>query len=531
MKKTLRAFAFTLTAAIVAAALFLASCAAGAKPVAREPGETNRLVILHTNDHHGSVLPVNGEGGLAERASFVRAVRESEPNVLLIDSGDVNTGSALSNMFSAEVDIRAYNMIGYDAVALGNHEFDGTLKKLRAQMRLADFTFLSANVLVPGGKTLAAPYIVRDFPGMRVGIFGLTTRRTLSIASPDPSLSFADEIETARATVAELRGKRDCDLVIALTHLGLVKEEDGHVTSIELAERVPGIDLIVDGHSHTALAEPRYAAGVPIVSANEFGRFVGRAEFAVRDGKVASFSWSAERINSKEQRKWAPDPKVAALIEPYRAASDASLKEVVARATAGFEFGDRLSRKKEIALGDMVNDGALWYVQNVLKKDADFAFTNGGNIRAEIPSGEITRGRIATVLPFDNWLYIASMRGEDVLALFEYIASVPQGAGAWAQVSAEVRYTIEYPADGSKGILRDLTIGGKPIDPAATYRLVTNDYLMGGGDGYAVLARRISSYNTSVTLRDAIIAYARAAKELTPTTDGRIVVIGGMKFN
>lgn len=530
MKKTLRALAFTATAAI-AATLFLASCAGGAKPVVREPGETYRLVILHTNDHHGAVLPINGEGGLAERASYVRSVRESEPSVLLVDSGDVNTGSALSNMFAAEVDIRAYNMIGYDAVALGNHEFDGTLGKLRAQMRLADFPFLSANVLLPGEKTLAAPYIVRDFPGMRVGVFGLTTRRTRAIASPDSSLSFADEIETARATVAELRDTRGCDLVIALTHLGLAKEEEGHVTSIELAERVPGIDLVVDGHSHTALTEPRYAAGVPIVSANEFGRFVGRAEFAVRDGKVASFSWASQRINSKEQTHWAPDPKVAALIEPYRAKADASLKEVVARATAGFEFGDRLSRKREIALGDMVNDGALWYVRNVLKKDVDFAFTNGGNIRAEIPSGDVTRERIATVLPFDNWLFIASMRGEDVIALFEYIASVPQGAGAWAQVSAEVRYTIEYPADGSKGVLRGLTIGGKPVDPAATYRLVTNDYLIGGGDGYAVLARRISSYNTSVTLRDAIVAYAREMRELSPAIDGRITVIGGMKFD
>ena len=178
----------------------------------------------------------------------------------------------------------------------------------------------------------------------------------------------------------------------------------------------------------------------------------------------------------------------------------------------------------------MVTDGAMWYARSVLGKNADFAFTNGGGIRAELPAGRITREQIATVLPFDNWLYLAQMKGSDVIRLFEFIASIKQGAGAWAQVSAEARYTIDYTANAESGTLKGLTIGGKPVDPAATYTVVTNDYVLSGGDGYAIMKSAVEAYNTSTTLRDAIIAYAAAKKTLTPVTDGRITIVGGMSI-
>lgn len=515
---------------ILAVSLTLAGCAGNAG-AARESGKTYSLVVLHTNDSHGSVLPSGGLGGLAERATFIKGVRAANPAVLVLDAGDINTGTALSNMFNGEIDIEAYNMMRYDAVAFGNHEFDKDLAKIQVQKKRAEFPFLSANVLLANGKYLGRPYIVRDFDGFRVGVFGLTTRRTITIATPDPSLKFLDEIETARQMVALLRGKEKCDVVIALGHLGLVEEEKGQITSEKLALAVSGIDLIIDGHSHTLMTEPRYAGNTPIVSANEAGRFVGEANFGITDGKITSFAWKAVQINAKDTVSYTPDPEVAAMIAPYKAKADLVLKEVVAETTDVFFFGDRLSRKKEIALGDMVNDGTMWYVREILKKKADFAFTNGGNIRAELPKGKITREQIATVLPFDNWIYLTTMKGSDVTALFTFIASIPQGAGAWAQVSSEVRYTIDYSADPSKGILKDLTIGGKPVDPEATYTFATNDYLMGGGDGYAVLKTNLGSYNTSTTLRDAIIAYAQAKKALTPATDGRITVAGGMKLD
>ncbi len=517
-----------LLCALTAASLVLAACA-GTPPVKREAGKTYTLTVLHTNDHHGTVLPNGGQAGLAERATFIAGVRAAGGNVLLLDAGDINTGSALSNMFKGEIDIKAYNMMKYDAVAFGNHEFDHDLSLMKTQKKLAEFPFLSANVTYADGKYLGKPYIVKNYDGFRVGVFGLTTLRTLEIASPDKSLKFINEIDAAKTMVEQLRDKEKCDIVIALAHLGDVLETDDQVTSVKLAEAVPGIDLIIDGHSHTKMTEAKFVGSTPIVSANEWGKFVGDGTFSVVDGKIVSFDWKAVQINAKDAQTYAPDAAVAAMIAPYKEKADASLKAIVAKTSAKFEFGDKLSRKKEIALGDMVNDACIWYFKDKLGKDADFAFTNGGNIRTELPAGDITQEQITTVLPFDNWLYLTKMKGSDVIALFEFIASIKQGAGGWAQVSAEARFTIDY-TNPDKGVLKDLTIKGKPVDPNAVYTIITNDYLMGGGDGYKALANNIDSYNTSTTLRDVVIAYAAEKKVLTPATDGRITVIGGMQF-
>lgn len=524
-----RCFKMTGILLALALAIVLPSCA-GTPAVKREAGKTYTLTVLHTNDNHGAVLPTGGLAGQAERATFIAGERAAGGNVLLLDAGDINTGSALSNMFKAEIDINAYNMMKYDAVAFGNHEFDGTLALLETQMKQAQFPFISANIKRADGSYLGTPYIIKNYDGIRVGVFGLTTLRALVIASPDKSLKFINEIDAAKEMVETLRTKEKCDLVIAVTHLGMTEEVTGHVTSVKLAESVPGIDLIVDGHSHTALTEAKYVGTTPIVQANEWGKFVGKATISVVDGAVTSFVWAPVAINAKDKITYAADPAVAAMIAPYKAKADLTLKEVVAETTALFEFGDKLSRKKEIALGDMVNDGTMWYFKEVLGKEADFAFTNGGNIRAELPAGKITRENVTTVLPFDNILYLTKMKGSDVIALFEFIASVKQGAGAWAQVSSEVRYTIDYASDPAKGTLKDLTIKGKAVDPNAVYTFVTNDYLMGGGDGYVVLKNNIDAYNTSTTLRDVIIAYVQNQKVLTPATDGRITVIGGMQL-
>lgn len=528
MKKRILSF---LTAALVLtlASTLIFSCASAPK-TKWEAGKTYTLTVLHTNDHHGTVLPNGGLGGLAERATFVSQIRESDTNVLVLDAGDINTGSALSNMFKAEVDIKAYNMIGYDAVALGNHEFDTNLATLEKQIEWAEFPWISANVLKANGKPLVNPYIIKEYDGIRVGIFGLTTLRTTVIASPDKSLIFADEVETAQKMVNTLRGKEKCDLVILVGHLGLVVEAEGQNTSEILAQKVSGIDLIIDGHSHTKLEEAKFIGTTPIVQANEHGKFMGKAHFEIVDGKVTSFNWKPVAINTADTITYPADPAVAAMIAPYKAEADIHLKQVVAQATDTFVFGDRLSRYIEMSLGNMINDGAVWYAKEILKQDIDFAFTNGGNIRTLLQKGDVTREHIATILPFDNINYITTMKGSDIIKLFEFIASIPQGAGGWAQVSAEARYTIDYSAGKDKGILKDLTIKGKPVDPNAEYSFLTNDYLMGGGDGYTVLANNISSFNTSSTLRDVVTTYVEHLGTLTPYTDGRITVINGVEI-
>ncbi|MBR4012248.1 MAG: metallophosphoesterase, partial [Spirochaetaceae bacterium] len=231
--------------AILLAVLMIFGCASTMKPVDREAGVEYKLTILHTNDHHGATLSKDGNYGLAERATFIKSVRAANENVLLLDAGDINTGSALSNMYAAEPDILAYNAMGYEAITFGNHEFDGSLEKLQKQMEISNCPFLAANITDSKGNFLGEPYIIKDYPGFRVGVLGLTTLRTLTIASPDKDLVFADEIETATEYVKLLKEKMNCDIIIVLGHLGDVLEESTQNTSVKLAENVEGIDIIV----------------------------------------------------------------------------------------------------------------------------------------------------------------------------------------------------------------------------------------------------------------------------------------------
>lgn len=512
---------------VLCAVSALCACAASSSAIQTEGGGVYELTVLHTNDHHGTLLSKDGKAGLAERACFIKSARAFAENVLVLDAGDINTGSALSNMFSGMADIDGYNLIGYDAVAFGNHEFDKSLSVLEAQMDRAEFAWLSCNVKRSDGSYVGRPYLVKDFGAFRAGVFGLTTLRTKVIASPDDDLVFVDEIAAAAEAVSTLREKERCDVVIALAHLGSVEEAAGQVTSIRLAESVPGIDLVIDGHSHTYFSEPLVVNGVPIVSANEWGKVVGLGTLVVTDGAVAGFRWRPVEITTAA---FPPDSEMTELLRPYIEAADKSLSEVVMRTGAEFEFGDRLSRYKEIALGDMVSDAQVWYVRD-RGLDVDFGLCNGGNIRAPLPAGDVTRGNLQEVLPFENVLYVLTLKGSDVLALFDFIADIPQGAGAFAQVSREVRYTITYRSDADgRNHVSHLTVGGKPVDPDGRYKIVTNDYLATGGDGYTVFLRSEDTFNTSMPLCDAVVEYVKTLPQpVMPITDGRITIVGGVE--
>ncbi|MDR3343804.1 MAG: 5'-nucleotidase C-terminal domain-containing protein [Treponema sp.] len=490
-----------------------------AKAVSAEPGKTYELILLHTNDHHGTVLPNNGRGGLAEQSAYIKAVKATNSQVLLVDAGDINTGSALSNMFDAEPDILAYNLMGYDAGILGNHEFDGSMEKLIKQGEQVAFPIITSNIKNADGSFLGEPYLVKEYDGFKVGLFGITTRRTTIIASPDKSLSFINEIDAARDVVNVLRDQEHVDIVIGITHIGDKKESADHITSLELAEAIPGIDIIVDGHSHSFFDAPKKVGDTYIVSANEWGKYVGQGKLSVADGKLVKFDWVPIAIG--------PDPEVTALLAPYIQKAGESLKEVVGEAAEPFIFGDRLPRKVETALGNGICDASVWYFRTVYHQDIDFAFHNGGNMRAELPAGPITQEQVLTILPFENYLFIVSLKGSEILELFNFIATIPQGAGGWPQVSREVRYTIDYT--GETGQLKDLTIHGEPVDPDRTYRFSTNDYLLSGGDGYTVLTKAENPFNTSLLLSSVVIEALRAYGEpVVPETDGRITIIGGL---
>jgi 5'-nucleotidase/UDP-sugar diphosphatase len=363
-----------------------------------------------------------------------------------------------------------------------------------------------------------------------VGIFGLTTCRTPVLDGPDKSLVFLNEIDSARKTVAALRMNENVDVVVALTHMGDRKEAPNHVTSLELAQAVDGINVIIDGHSHTLFDKPKVINNTWIVSAGSMGKYMGEGILTLDNNKPVSFDWKAVKLDNKV---YPPDNAVNAMLAYYRDWADQTFKQVIGTAAGDFPFGKEATRYGETALGDGICDLMANYAADVYGVKPDFVILNGGGIRAELKAGPITQEAVQTILPFKNYLWGGTLTGQQVEDLFRFVASIPQGAGGFAQVSSDVRYTVDYSAGGATGSgeLKDLSIHGQPVDPNKTYIVVTNDYMMRGGDGYKVMAEAQNKVNSqllmSYVVGEEIKRLTKANVAIAPYTDGRITVIGG----
>ncbi|MEW5803301.1 MAG: 5'-nucleotidase C-terminal domain-containing protein [bacterium] len=502
---------------------------------------SHHLVVLHTNDTHGHPLrfshyPGSWVGGLPGRASLIRHIRREQNNindhVLVLDAGDLNTGRAESNFFKAKPDLEGYNLIGYDAMALGNHEFDNPREVLKEQMKQARFPFLSANIKTKSGEYLTQAHMIRDFGGFKAAVFGLTTKETRFITNPHYTgdLVFEDEVEAAKRLVPELR--KQADVVIGLVHMGIF--ESCRRGSKRLASEVSGIDLIVDGHTHTKLDKPVLVAGPDghktiIVQAWQWGLVLGRVDLWVRNRKVIDYRFETLPIRLEAGREepdgvyritgWngmAEDRELQSLLGPYADNLNPILSEIIGHAEG--RFLNRTGIEEETALGDIIADSMLWYAKEA---GADFAIQNGGGIRADLPQGQVARSLIHEILPFDNSIIILTLQGCDMQSLFDYMATTC-GRGAFPQVSVGVSFTINKIAARAENIL----INGKPIDPDRLYRVVTNSYLAAGGDGYKIFQKAIDRYDTSVFIKDAVIEYIEyLGGRISPTVRGRITVI------
>jgi 5'-nucleotidase/UDP-sugar diphosphatase len=502
--------------------------------------EVHHLVVLHTNDTHGHPVkffkyPAPDVGGLPARATLVKRIKGEVDNVLVLDAGDINIGRPESTLFDAKPDIEGYNYIGYDAMTLGNHEFDNPIEVLEEQMKLAEFPFLSANVKKENGAYLARPYIVKEFKGFRVAIFGLTTKDTEFIANPEhiKNFVFEDEIDVAKTLVPELRNK--ADVVIALVHMGIY--DSSEKGSKRLASEVSGIDLIIDGHTHTrldapiAIINPLSAQSTIIVQAWEWGLVLGKVDLFIQDKRVIDYRFEAIPINLKRVVQ-KPDgtnvyqflgemiPEEEELLmrlEPYVARANGLLSEVVGKAeTTLFVEG---VREKETPLGNLVADSMLWYTKDM---GVDFALQNGGGIRADLPKGPITRGTILELLPFDNSVVVLTLDGSTVQSLFDHIATVSGGQGGFPQVSKGLSFKINRESQRCV----EIRINGKRLDTSRTYKIATNSYLARGGDGYKIFLNALSKYDCSIFQRDVLAEYIEhLGGTVKPQVSGRINLI------
>ena len=501
--------------------------------------KTYQLTILHTNDHHGhfakfNLYPVSDVGGLAAQSTLVNIVRAGVERAggctLLLSGGDVNTGVPESDMLDAEPDFKLMNLLGYDAMVLGNHEFDRPRDVLVKQKGWAQFPFLSANVVKKGsGELLVDPYVIKEFDGLKVAIFGLTTEESPILVMPKhvQDLEFKSVIETATALVPKLR--TEADLVIALTHLGFYEESGGRYNAagaLKLAREVSGIDVIVGGHSHTAVREPKVIKNTLIVQAGEWSKYVGRLDLTIDSDadRVTHYEYRLIPVNMKRRVKYKnreyymyidkgyiEDERVLEAVKPYLAKADQVLSQPVGKALVKLDGDRKLVRSRETNLANLVTDSMR------AKCGAEIAFQNAGGIRAGIAPGTITYRDILEVQPFGNTLVIMDMTGKQIMEVLHYAATVRPGHGAFLQVSG-LKWT------NNRGKAENVMVGDSLLVLEKKYKVVTNSFMAAGGDGYAML-RETHQVDTGFVDADALREYIEKRAHVKTKVEGRLTLI------
>ncbi|MBM6550562.1 bifunctional UDP-sugar hydrolase/5'-nucleotidase UshA [Marinomonas ostreistagni] len=459
-----------------------------------QAGQEYKLTLLHTNDHHGHFWPnEHGEYGMAARKTLIDNIREevllNDGHSLLLSGGDVNTGVPESDLLHAEPDFKGMKALGYDAMALGNHEFDNPVDVLKQQQQWAGFPFLSANILDEDtGEPLFDAYKIFSVGDLRVAVVGFTTDDTIHIGNPEylEGLRIESPIEVAQDLIPTLESQSD--LIVAVTHMGHydnAQHGSNAPGDVSLARSVPGIDVIVGGHSQDPLFEPDKQNGTLILQADEWGKYLGRLDLSIVDGEITSADYELIPVNLKEKvgkadgsiehkligPEIAQDKDVQAMLRPYYELGQAKMGAPIGYTDAKLE-GDRDQvRSRATNLGNLITHAMI------KKLDADVAVMNSGGIRDSIAAGEISYKAVLQVQPFNNQLVYVDMTGAELADYLSVVASKEAGTGAFAQLSGATLVVTD-------GKAQNIRINEKPLDPSQTYRLALNSYSAAGGDGY-----------------------------------------------
>jgi 5'-nucleotidase/UDP-sugar diphosphatase len=482
------------------------------------------LRILHTNDIHSHLVPfrsASGDtvGGLARLTTLIEAQRQDMSACLLLDAGDLFQGTPFFNYFRGEPEVRCLSTMGYDAMVMGNHELDEGAVNLLTQIRThGRFTFLAANVWVPDrvkpGKiaetdtalvTIGRPSSIFRAGNLRVGVIGVTTETLPQVVTARGMMDVTVRpvIEAVKAQMVELRPR--CDLVIVLSHCGVAPDS-------QLAAAVPGIDVIVGGHTHTALHTPVIApnpandnglGGTLIVQAGHWGQFLGRVDLEVVDRRITR--WTSDLLPvTKELHE---DGAVRKLIAAYADSLAPLVDEVLTENRT--PLSNEAALRAETALGNLVTDGMR------RARRVDIAVQNGGGLRGNLPAGPVRVKDIFTLLPFDNTLVEMTLDGRGVEQLLEESVA-RRGEGGFLSVSG-VAFTAT-----DDGRVRDITVNGQPLERDRSYRLVTNNFTAAGGDGFTAFRRARNVTDTGQLVRNALIEILRGAPTIEAPPVGRI---------
>ncbi|MFH4466095.1 bifunctional UDP-sugar hydrolase/5'-nucleotidase UshA [Vibrio diabolicus] len=514
-----------LSAAILAS---LAGCATQPAPE-WNADTTYKLTVLHTNDHHGRFWQNRyGEYGMAARKTLIDDLREEIQaeggSVLLLSGGDINTGVPESDLQDAEPDFKGMSKIGYDAMALGNHEFDNPLDVLFKQQEWASFPMLSANIYDKNtGKRLFQPYAMFNKQGIKIAVIGLTTEDTAKLGNPEfiEQIDFRDPKEEAKNLIAELKETEYPDLIFAVTHMGHYENGNRGINApgdVALARYLNegDLDMIVGGHSQEPVCmegpnvikksfkpgdecQPDQQNGAYIVQAHEWGKYVGRADYEFRNGELSMVSYDLIPVNLKKkikvdgqsqrvliQEEIEQDEAMLEFLRPYQEKGQGKLNVKIAESNGKLE-GDR-----SVVRYQQTNLGRLIATAHMERAKADFAVMNSGGVRDSIAAGDITYKDVLTVQPFGNMVSYVDMTGKEVLDYLNVVATKPVDSGAYAQF-AGIAMSI------NNGEVTNVFIGNKQLRLDGNYRFTVPSYNAAGGDGYPKIDDHPGYVNTGFT--------------------------------
>ena len=498
----------------------LAACGEKKPDPGKDATATEPVVILHTNDVHGAV------SNYAKVAALASQYESEGAYVLILDAGDFSQGDTAVSVSEGATAVELMNMVGYDAVALGNHEFDYGFEALKKNMENAQFPVLAANVKYNGELAFDDAAVFTAPGGTKIGVFGLDTPETATKAHPGKiqGVTFAggEEMYAIAQEMVDMLKNEGCNYIICLGHLGI--DDETALTknrSIDLLEKVTGIDVFIDGHSHSTeeeIAEKTNAdrkVGDTILTSTGT-KIENIGVVTIKDSAITTETVSAETVEVPA------DSEIAARAAAILAEVEAEYGTVFAKTEVKLN-GEKApgNRTEETNLGDLITDALVWKATQE-GEAVDAAITNGGGIRATIEAGDITKKDINTVLPFGNTLSIIKITGAELLEVLEASTfCTPEAIGGFPQVSG-IEFTLdtakaydqgdEYPGTtyfAPKTINRVTitSVGGKDFDPAATYTIATNDFMASGGDTYYRFVNATANYDLGIAMDEVVMQY------------------------
>lgn len=508
------------------------------------------LNILHINDWHSRIESNNkyestcsteeetkGEcfGGAARLVTAIAAERKKleGQNVLLLNGGDNFQGSLFYTTYKGKTEAEFLNQMKFDAMTVGNHEFDDGEDALAPFLDVITFPVLSANVKASAAAKVGdriKPSVVIELGGQKIGIIGAVTNDTPDLATPGPNITIEDDIKTITAEVEKLKGQ-GVNKIIALTHVGYPRDK-------EMIAKIPGVDVVVGGHSHSLLsntdpkAEGPYPTmvdnpdgyKVPVTQAASYSKLLGEFKVVFDDNGVVK---EASGNPIPLDKSVTPDPQVLARIKELGAPIEELKAKQVGETTAAIDGSRESCRARECTMGNLVSDAVL---DRVKGQGVEIVFTNGGGLRASIDQGKVSMGEVLTVLPFQNTVATFKIPGKTVVDALEHgVSAVEEGKGQFPQV-AGLKYSFDKsaPADGGRIKSVEVMEGGqwKPIDPAKEYIVATNNYVRQGGDGYKQFIDGKDAYDYGPSLEQVVADYIGAHSPYTPKLEGRITEVG-----